>query len=117
MAVCGYGSVSVSDDIKPKRLFLTGAQEAVRHELEGDMVDAEASPCPSSASVTHLILRFFTKASMVIFSMRMKSPSPTVVWSAMVALYSPHSAPHSSPWPCAAAPARDWQLLERWLSR
>ena len=33
----------------------------------------------------HLIFRFFENSSMLIFSMRMKSPGPTLVWMAMVA--------------------------------
>ena len=59
------------------------------------------------AAVTHLTRRFFTNSSMLIFSMRMKSPSPTLVWSAMVA--DRRAATH---WSCAvswAVPLQPWR--------
>ncbi len=46
---------------------------------------------------THLILRFLTNWTISILSMRTKSPSPTLVCSAMDAAYFSHTDTHDPP--------------------
>lgn len=45
---------------------------------------------------THLFFRLLTKLSMVISGIRMKSPSPTVVWSAITAAAGNHFSPSTT---------------------
>ena len=48
-------------------------------------VTAKSKGQDENVVLTHLFLRLVTKLSMVISGIRMKSPSPTVVWSAISA--------------------------------
>ena len=53
-------------------------------EFNGSILPPQMPTWKCCPDLTHLFFRLLTKLSMVISGMRMKSPSPTVVWSAMM---------------------------------